>query len=104
MVSKEAKSIGENVKRLVSEEEYEDLTFEHSWLEHSITEPIAGLAFAICMRDIREKCGVSTDEVRKLFIEAAEANEKKQFGAAQQKFIEVKSKVFNIATQLCKEA
>lgn len=103
MVGKESKSIGENVKRLISEEAYEDLLFEHNWLEYPLIEPIAGLAFAISMRDIREKCNVATEETRKLFIEAVEANGKKQFGAAQQKFIEVKSKILDLATELCKE-
>ena len=102
LVGKEIKSIGENIKRLVSSEEYEDLTFEHGWLEYPLTEPLARIAFAVSMRDIREKCNTPTDEVRKMFMEAADANEKKQFGAAQQKFIDVKSKILNLATELCK--
>jgi len=102
VVAKETKTIGENIKRLVSSEEYEDLTFEHGWLEYPITEPLAALAFAISMRDIREKCNTPTDEIREMFTKATKANEKKQFGAAQQKFIDVKSKILSLATELCK--
>ncbi len=103
VVGKESKSIGENVKRLISDKEYEELTFEHSWLEYPIIEPIATLGFSIAIRDVNEKCGVSTDEIRKLFFEAVDANEKRQFGAAQQKFIDVKSKIADLATELCKK-
>lgn len=102
VVGKEAKSIGENVKSLISELEYEELTFSHSWLEYPIIEPIATIGFSIAMRDINEKCNIPTDEIKKLFFEAADDNEKRRFGAAQQKFIEVKSKIAELATGLCK--
>ena len=105
MVSKECKSIGENIKRLISEEEYEDLTNEHDWLEHPIIEPIAELAFHLSMGAIEDKCQVAAetvDGIIKMFDNSREAHNKKKFGAAQQGFIEVKSKVAELATELCK--
>lgn len=103
VVGKESRSIGENVKRLISDEEYDELMFNHNWLEYPIIEPMATLGFAIAMREIREKCDIATDEIHKLFRDATKANEKGQFGAAQQKFIDVKSKVAELATELCGE-
>lgn len=104
VVGKEAASIGQDVKRLISEEQYDELLFEHNWLEYPLIEPIATLAFHISMRDVEEKCSIPTSEVRGEFKEATVANDKKQFGAAQQKFIEVKGKILNLATELCKES
>ncbi|GAH75811.1 unnamed protein product, partial [marine sediment metagenome] len=93
-------------KRLISEGEYEELMYEHQWLETPITEPIAELAFHLSMGAIEDKCGVLSKDVDKiisLFDNSLEANKKRQFGAAQQGFIEVKSQVVGLATELCKE-
>jgi hypothetical protein len=105
VVSKEEKSIGENIKRLVSDSEYERLVYEHQSLETPITEPIAELAFHLSMGTIEDKCHAPTESVDKLikmFNDSLEAHKKKKFGAAQQGFIEVKSKLLDIAHDLCK--
>lgn len=105
VVSKETASIGVNVKRLISDEEYDELMFNHNWLEHPIIEPIAELAFHLSMGAIEDKCHVvaeTVDGVIKMFDDAREAHNKRRFGTAQQGFIEVKSKVAELATELCK--
>ena len=102
VVGKECRYIGESVKRLVSEEEFDELVFEHDWLEQPISEPIAGLAFAIALRDIREKCHADTTEIKQTFQEGVEGNNKSHYGVAQTKFIDVKTKLMNMAVEICK--
>lgn len=104
MVSKEARSIGVNTERLLSEEEYDKLSFDHGWLENPIIEPWAGLAFHIAMREIREKCGVESeniDSLKKHFDEAKKDVEARRFREAQDKFIGIKTQILDIAKELC---
>ena len=103
IVGKECSQIGKEVKRLVSLDDYDELTFEHSWLELPVIEPLAELAFQISLTDVSEKCKLPTAELKKLFAEAVKDNSEKHFGAAQQKFIEVKSQLLKMATGLCEE-
>jgi hypothetical protein len=103
VVGREARSIGRDVQRLISETEYEELTFSHNWLEYPVTEPFAELAFAICVRDMKEKCKIETAEVRKLFDEGVAANEKRNFGLAQEKFITIKTKLLDLAKAICEK-
>ncbi len=106
VVSKEARSIGINVKRLLSEDQYDKLTFDHGWLENPIIEPMAGFAFHSFVRDIFDKCGAPKeriDNLQKLFSEAREQSETKgQFEQARRKFIDIKMEIQSIAQDLCK--
>jgi len=106
IVSKESRSIGINAKRLLSEDEYDEFTFEHGWLEHPITEPMASLGFHIAMREIRDQCGAPKeriDNLKTLYNEAEEQLERKgQFEQARRKFTDIKSEILNIAQDLCK--
>lgn len=105
VVSKKVLSIGVNAKRLLSEDEYDKLSFEHDWLEIPITEPFAGLAFHVAMGGIREKCGVESenvDSLKKLFDEAKKDVDARRFRDAQGKFIGIKTQIMDIAEELCR--
>ena len=107
IVSKEARSIGINTQRLLSKDDYEELSLEHSWLEYPIKEPFAGLAFHIAMDTIKEKCNVAPDRVDFIidtFHEARKNSEKEgKFMEAGDKFIGIKTDIMDIAQDLCKE-
>ena len=103
IVSRESQRIGYDVKHLVSEEDFDELVFEHNWLETSIIEPIAELAIAISLRNIKDECGIETDELRKMTIEGCEATRARKFDMAQQRFVDIKSKLLEIAKKLCGE-
>jgi len=89
-----------DLSREVTPEALEELEFRHP-LTYPISEPIAEMAIIISLSDIKDKCGIDTKEIHKTAVEGLEANRKSKFGAAQQKFIEAKSKLLEIAKKLC---
>lgn len=52
---------------------------------------------------MKEKCKIETDEVRKLFDEGVAANEKRNFGLAQEKFSTIKTKLLDLAKEICEK-
>lgn len=105
VVSKEVRSIGVSIERLISEGQYEELSLEYDWLETPIKEPFAGLAFHLAMGGIEEKCGVeseSVDSLIELFDEAEKDVEARRFRDAQDKFIGIKTQIMDMAGELCR--
>lgn len=94
------REIWADLSREVTPEALEELEFRHP-LTYPISEPIAEMAILICLSDIKDKCRIETEEIRKTVVEGLEANRKSQFGAAQQKFVEAKSKLLDTAKKLC---
>lgn len=103
ITGKMLREVWADIKRTgLTQETLEELEFEHP-LGYPISEPIAEIAIIISLSDIKEKCHIDTEEIHKTAVEGLEANRKSKFGAAQQKFIEVKSKLLDTAKKLCEQ-
>lgn len=101
MIGGHFRKIGQMLKEILTEEQYEGLLAEYEWFEAPITEFTAEIYGAAAIRQVGEKCHVDVSEVLENFNKGLEWNRLKEAGTAQLRFMNVKQQLAYLAEKLC---
>ena len=93
----------DDLKKILSSKDMEDLEFRHHLLQGYITENFANMGLAGSIGTIKDKCNVDVTKLHSLALEGFDAIKKREPSKAGNRFTQVKLELLRLAGILCEQ-
>lgn len=100
-VSDYAGTLHDELKKLLTTEQLEDLEFRHHLLQGYVTENMANMALAGSIGSIEGKCNVDVTNLKNLAHEGFDAIKERAPSTAANRFMRVKGELLSLAQEVC---